>query len=119
MLLGFFFSLGLPPVLNPPVPVLPGRILEEQAIREYALALFRLPRTEKLHEVAPCSVWTPHARCHTAGSLYTTDSYLCFSSREEGTCTLLIPLSEVRRPLVALGGGGGVWELWFIFDRCW
>uniref|UniRef100_A0A8C6L0G3 TBC1 domain family member 8B n=1 Tax=Nothobranchius furzeri TaxID=105023 RepID=A0A8C6L0G3_NOTFU len=71
------------------------RILEEQAIREYVLALFRLPRGEKLHEVASCSVWTPHARCHTAGMLYTTDGYICFSSREEGCCTLLIPLSEV------------------------
>uniref|UniRef100_A0A3B3XC25 Rab-GAP TBC domain-containing protein n=1 Tax=Poecilia mexicana TaxID=48701 RepID=A0A3B3XC25_9TELE len=71
------------------------RILEEQAIREYVLALFRLPRSEKLYEVAPCSVWTPHSRSHTAGTLYTTDSYLCFSSREEGSCTLLIPLSEV------------------------
>ncbi|XP_047226467.1 TBC1 domain family member 8 [Girardinichthys multiradiatus] len=71
------------------------RILEEQAIREYVLALFRLPRSEKLHEVASCSVWTPHSRSHTAGTLYTTDSYLCFSSREEGSCILLIPLSEV------------------------
>ncbi|XP_038133621.1 TBC1 domain family member 8 [Cyprinodon tularosa] len=71
------------------------RILEEQAIREYVLALFRLPRSEKLYEVASCSVWTPHSRSHTAGTLYTTDSYLCFSSREEGSCLLLIPLSEV------------------------
>ncbi|KAM4730932.1 TBC1 domain family member 8 [Anableps anableps] len=71
------------------------RILEEQAIREYVLALFRLPRSEKLYEVASCSVWTPHSRSHTAGTLYTTDSYLCFSSREEGSCILLIPLSEV------------------------
>lgn len=72
------------------------RVLEEQALREYVLALFRLPRAEKLHELASCSVWTPHARCHTAGTLYTTDSYLCFCSREEGSCTLLIPLSEVH-----------------------
>ncbi|XP_040056582.2 TBC1 domain family member 8 isoform X2 [Gasterosteus aculeatus] len=71
------------------------RVLEEQALREYVLALFRLPRSERLHEVAPCSVWTPHARCHTAGTLYATDGYLCFSSREEAVCMLLIPLSEV------------------------
>lgn len=71
-------------------------MLEEQALREYVLALFRLPRAERLHEVASCSVWTPHARCHTAGTLYTTDSYLCFSSRDEGSCILLIPLSEVQ-----------------------
>ncbi|KAG7240344.1 hypothetical protein INR49_026915 [Caranx melampygus] len=55
----------------------------------------RITKSERLHEVASCSVWTPHARCHTVGTLYTTDSYLCFSSRGEGSCTLLIPLSEV------------------------
>lgn len=80
----------------PSVYRLLSRILEEQAIREYVLALFRLPRAEKLHEVASCAVWTPHARCHTSGTLYTTDSYLCFSGREEGSCILIIPLSEVR-----------------------
>ncbi|KAK1903252.1 hypothetical protein KUDE01_006209, partial [Dissostichus eleginoides] len=87
-------GLELDRVLQQPARIT-KRILEEQAIREYVLALFRLPRGERLHEVASCSVWTPHARCHTAGTLYTTDCYLCFSSREEGSCTLLIPLSEV------------------------
>ncbi|KAM3607942.1 uncharacterized protein V6R79_016678 [Siganus canaliculatus] len=87
-------GLELDRVLQQPTRIT-KRILEEQALREYVLALFRLPRAEKLHEVASCSVWTPHARCHTSGTLYTTDSYLCFSSREEGSCTLLIPLSEV------------------------
>uniref|UniRef100_A0A8C4F2U8 TBC1 domain family member 8 n=1 Tax=Dicentrarchus labrax TaxID=13489 RepID=A0A8C4F2U8_DICLA len=88
-------GLELDRVLQQPTRIT-KRILEEQAIREYVLALFRLPRGEKLHEVASCSVWTPHARCHKAGTLYTTDSYLCFSSREEGNCILLIPLSEVQ-----------------------
>ncbi|XP_068185034.1 TBC1 domain family member 8 isoform X2 [Antennarius striatus] len=87
-------GLELDRVLQQPARIT-KRILEEQALREYVLALFRLPRAEKLHEVASCSVWTPHARCHTAGTLYTTDSYLCFSSREEGHCVLLLPLSEI------------------------
>ncbi|KAM9347286.1 TBC1 domain family member 8 [Symphorus nematophorus] len=87
-------GLELDRVLQQPTRIT-KRILEEQALREYVLALFRLPRAEKLHEVASCSVWTPHARCHTAGTLYATDSYLCFSSREEGNCILIIPLSEV------------------------
>ncbi|XP_070694145.1 TBC1 domain family member 8 [Pempheris klunzingeri] len=87
-------GLELDRVLQQPTRIT-KRILEEQALREYVLALFRLPRGERLHEVASCSVWTPHARCHAAGTLYTTDSYLCFSSREEGACVLLIPLSEV------------------------
>lgn len=71
------------------------RLLEEQALRDYVLALFRLPRSERLHEVASCSVWTPHTRNHTAGTLYATDQYLCFSSREESTCSLILPLCEV------------------------
>uniref|UniRef100_A0A671WCQ4 TBC1 domain family member 8 n=1 Tax=Sparus aurata TaxID=8175 RepID=A0A671WCQ4_SPAAU len=87
-------GLELDRVLQQPTRIT-KRILEEQAIREYVLALFRLPRAEKLHEVASCSLWTPHSRSHTAGTLYTTDSYLCFSSREEGSCILIIPLSEV------------------------
>ncbi|KAK2840125.1 hypothetical protein Q5P01_013865 [Channa striata] len=87
-------GLELDRVLQQPARIT-KRILEEQALREYVLALFRLPRGESLHEVASCSVWTPHARCHTAGTLYTTDNYLCFSSRDEGNCILLIPLSEV------------------------
>uniref|UniRef100_A0A668ALE2 TBC1 domain family member 8B n=1 Tax=Myripristis murdjan TaxID=586833 RepID=A0A668ALE2_9TELE len=87
-------GLELDRVLQQPTRIT-KRVLEEQALREYVLALFRLPRAERLYEVASCSVWTPHARCHTAGTLYATDSYLCFSSREEGHCTLLIPLSEV------------------------
>uniref|UniRef100_A0A9J7YWC1 TBC1 domain family member 8 n=1 Tax=Cyprinus carpio carpio TaxID=630221 RepID=A0A9J7YWC1_CYPCA len=71
------------------------RVLEEQALRQYVLSLFGLPRAERLQEVMSCSVWTPHARCHTPGTVYTTDGYLCFSSREEGQCTLIIPLTEI------------------------
>ncbi|XP_034041839.1 TBC1 domain family member 8 isoform X2 [Thalassophryne amazonica] len=87
-------SLELDQVLRQPAHIT-KRILEEQALREYIMALFRLPRGERLYEVASCSVWTPHSRCHTAGMLYTTDNYLCFSSRDESHCILLIPLSEV------------------------
>ncbi|XP_071376256.1 TBC1 domain family member 8 isoform X1 [Centroberyx affinis] len=87
-------GLELDRVLQQPARIT-KRVLEEQALREYVLALFLLPRGERLHEAASCSVWTPHARSHAAGTLYTTDSYLCFSSREEGHCILLIPLSEV------------------------
>ncbi|XP_061774209.1 TBC1 domain family member 8 isoform X2 [Nerophis ophidion] len=87
-------GLELDRVLQQPARIT-KRVLEEQALREYVLALFRLPRSERLHEVASCAAWTPHARCHTAGTLYTTDNYLCFSSREEGQCLLLLPLYQV------------------------
>ncbi|XP_056321996.1 LOW QUALITY PROTEIN: TBC1 domain family member 8 [Danio aesculapii] len=71
------------------------RVLEEQALRQYVLSLFGLPRGERLQEVMSCSLWTPHARCHTPGTVYTTDGYLCFSSRQEGQCALIIPLAEI------------------------
>ncbi|KAK2850499.1 hypothetical protein Q7C36_009282 [Tachysurus vachellii] len=72
------------------------RTLQQQALRQYVLSLFGLPRSEMLKEVMRCSAWTPHARCHTAGNLYITENYLAFSSLQEGQCTLLIPLSEVQ-----------------------
>lgn len=71
------------------------RLLEEESLRQYVLSLFGLPRSERLQEVMSCSIWTAHARCHTPGTLYTTDGYLCFSSREEGQCKLIIPLKEM------------------------
>lgn len=71
------------------------RVLEEQALRQYVLSLFGLPRAERLQEVMSCSVWTPHTRCHTPGTVYGTDGYLCFSSREEGQCALIVPLAEI------------------------
>lgn len=75
------------------------RALEQQAMRQYVLSLFGLPRSETLKEVMRCAAWTPHARCHTAGNLYVTENYMAFSSLQEGHCTLLIPLAEVQTSL--------------------
>ncbi|XP_058249476.1 TBC1 domain family member 8 isoform X2 [Hemibagrus wyckioides] len=72
------------------------RTLQQQALCQYVLSLFGLPRSETLKEVMRCAVWTPHARCHTAGNLYVTENYMAFSSLQDGQCTLLIPLSEVQ-----------------------
>ncbi|XP_031436328.1 TBC1 domain family member 8 isoform X3 [Clupea harengus] len=71
------------------------RALEDHALTQDVLSLFGLPRTESVCEVRVCALWTPHLRSHTHGTLYATDSYLCFSSREPGVCSLIIPLSEV------------------------
>ncbi|XP_062861835.1 TBC1 domain family member 8 [Trichomycterus rosablanca] len=72
------------------------RALEQQALRQYVLSLFGLPRSEILQEVMRCSAWTPHARCHTAGNLYVIENYIAFNSLHEGQCILLIPLAEVQ-----------------------
>lgn len=72
------------------------RDLEARAQNEFFRAFFRLPRKEKLHEVVDCSLWTPFSRCHTAGRMYASDSYICFASKENGCCTVIIPLREVE-----------------------
>ncbi|XP_068421195.1 TBC1 domain family member 8 isoform X3 [Eschrichtius robustus] len=71
------------------------RDLEARAQNEFFRAFFRLPRREKLHAVLDCSLWTPFSRCHTAGRMFTSDSYVCFASKEAGCCKVILPLREV------------------------
>nr|XP_006204003.1 TBC1 domain family member 8 [Vicugna pacos] len=71
------------------------RDLEARAQNEFFRAFFRLPRREKLHAVLDCSLWTPFSRCHTAGRMFTSDSYICFASKEDGCCKVILPLREV------------------------
>ncbi|XP_068124360.1 TBC1 domain family member 8 isoform X2 [Hyperolius riggenbachi] len=71
------------------------RDLEARAQTGFFRALFKLPRKEKLYDVVDCSLWTPFSRCHTPGRIYTSDSYLCFASKEDGLCNVIIPLKEV------------------------
>ncbi|XP_075446511.1 TBC1 domain family member 8 isoform X2 [Ascaphus truei] len=84
----------LDPTLQEPTHIT-KRDLEARAEREIFRALFKLPRKEKLLEVLDCSLWTPFSRCHTAGRIYASDSYLCFASKEDGICNVVIPLREV------------------------
>lgn len=76
-------------------PFLFPRDLEARAQSELFRAVFRLPRRERLHTVRDCALWTPFSRRHTAGRLFTSDSYICFASREEGCCQVILPLREV------------------------
>ncbi|XP_058523490.1 TBC1 domain family member 8 [Ochotona princeps] len=71
------------------------RDLEARAQNEFFRAFFRLPRKEKLRSVVDCSLWTPFSRCHTVGRMFTSDSYICFASREDGCCNVVLPLREV------------------------
>lgn len=106
-----------------------SRGLEARAQNELFRAFFRLPRQERLHAVVDCSLWTPFSRCHTAGRLFASDSYICFASKEDGCCSVILPLREVGR---ALPPGGprpgahsraspakdGIWrEAWPGFDQ--
>ncbi|XP_058040812.1 TBC1 domain family member 8 isoform X2 [Ahaetulla prasina] len=84
----------LDPGLQDPTQIT-KRDLETRAQNEYFRAFFRLPKKERLHEIVDCSLWTPFSRCHTAGKLYASDGYICFASKEDGCCNILIPLTEV------------------------
>ncbi|XP_006916236.2 TBC1 domain family member 8 isoform X2 [Pteropus alecto] len=69
--------------------------LKARAQNEFFRAFFRLPRQEKLHAVVDCSLWTPFSRCHTIGQMFASDSYICFASKEDGCCNVILPLREV------------------------
>ncbi|XP_061482825.1 TBC1 domain family member 8 isoform X2 [Rhineura floridana] len=84
----------LEPGLQDPT-LITKRDLESRARNEYFRAFFRLPKKEKLHEIVDCSLWTPFSRCHTVGKMFASDSYICFASKEDGCCNVLIPLVEV------------------------
>ncbi|XP_036598453.1 TBC1 domain family member 8 isoform X2 [Trichosurus vulpecula] len=84
----------LDPDLQEPTQIT-KRDLEARAQNEFFRAFFRLPRKEKLHEVIDCSLWTPFSRCHTVGRMFASDSYVCFASKEDGCCNVVLPLREV------------------------
>ncbi|XP_069060509.1 TBC1 domain family member 8 isoform X3 [Pleurodeles waltl] len=84
----------LDPTLQDPSQIT-KRDLQDRWQNELFRAFFKLPRKERLHEVADCSLWTPFSRCHTAGRIYASDSYICFASKEDGSCNVVIPLREV------------------------
>ncbi|XP_069747154.1 TBC1 domain family member 8-like isoform X2 [Narcine bancroftii] len=84
----------LDPSLQEPTQIT-KKDLEARIQTEYFRACFRLPRVEKLDKIVSCFLWTPYSQCHTAGKLYTSKNYICFASKEEGNCNVIIPLQEV------------------------
>lgn len=57
---------------------------------------FRLTQDERLDGHTDCTLWTPFAKMHVVGQLFISNNYICFSSKEEDLCQLIIPLREVR-----------------------
>uniref|UniRef100_A0A8C5T0F7 TBC1 domain family member 9 n=1 Tax=Malurus cyaneus samueli TaxID=2593467 RepID=A0A8C5T0F7_9PASS len=58
-------------------------------------ALFRLPKDEKLDGHTDCTLWTPFNKMHILGQMFVSTNYICFTSKEENLCSLIIPLREV------------------------
>uniref|UniRef100_A0A8K9WTZ7 TBC1 domain family member 9B n=1 Tax=Oncorhynchus mykiss TaxID=8022 RepID=A0A8K9WTZ7_ONCMY len=71
------------------------RDLDARAKNERYRALFRLTPDERLDGHTDCTLWTPFAKMHIVGQLFVSNNYICFCSREEDLCQLIIPLREV------------------------
>ncbi|KAM4677744.1 LOW QUALITY PROTEIN: TBC1 domain family member 9B [Discoglossus pictus] len=71
------------------------RDLDARAKNERYRATFRLPRDERLDGHTDCTLWTPFAKMHIPGQMFVSNNYICFSSKEEEVCLLIIPLREV------------------------
>lgn len=99
------------------------RDLDARAKSERYRALFRLPKDEKLDGHTDCTLWTPFNKMHILGQMFVSTNYICFTSKEENLCSLIIPLREVntcglvgQRNQVIL-----YWKLYhsFFFFQCW
>lgn len=73
------------------------RDLDARAKNERYRSMFRLTQDERLDGHTDCTLWTPFAKMHVVGQLYISNNYICFSSREEDLCQLIIPLREVSQ----------------------
>ncbi|XP_067424062.1 TBC1 domain family member 9 isoform X2 [Emydura macquarii macquarii] len=71
------------------------RDLDARAKSERYRALFRLPKDEKLDGHTNCTLWTPFNKMHILGQMFVSTNYICFTSKEENLCSLIIPLREV------------------------
>uniref|UniRef100_A0A8D0GKZ3 TBC1 domain family member 9 n=1 Tax=Sphenodon punctatus TaxID=8508 RepID=A0A8D0GKZ3_SPHPU len=69
--------------------------LDARAKSERYRALFRLPKDEKLDGHTDCTLWTPFNKTHILGQMFVSTNYICFTSKEENLCSLIIPLREV------------------------
>ncbi|XP_061690468.1 TBC1 domain family member 9B isoform X3 [Syngnathoides biaculeatus] len=71
------------------------RDLDARAKNERYRSTFRLTRDERLDGHTDCTLWTPFAKTHVAGQLFISNNYICFQSREDDVCQLIVPLREV------------------------
>ncbi|KAK2118425.1 hypothetical protein P7K49_005312 [Saguinus oedipus] len=72
--------------------------LDARAKNECYRATFRLPRDERLDGHTSCTLWTPFNKLHIPGQMFISNNYICFASKEEDACHLIIPLREVSIP---------------------
>lgn len=72
------------------------RDLDARVKNEWYRATFRLPKDERLDGHTDCTLWTPFNKIHILGQMFVSNNYICFASKAEEACHLIIPLREVR-----------------------
>ncbi|MGH0128467.1 UNVERIFIED_CONTAM: hypothetical protein FKN15_034925 [Acipenser sinensis] len=93
---GFEQDRSLPKLKKSPKKVsILKRDLDARAKSERYRALFQLPKDEKLDGHTGCTLWTPFNKRHILGQMFVSTNYICFTSKEETLCSLIIPLREV------------------------
>ncbi|XP_023698740.1 TBC1 domain family member 9B isoform X1 [Paramormyrops kingsleyae] len=93
---GFAADLSLPkPCKNLKNVSALKRDLDARAKNERYRAQFRLTADERLDGHTDCTLWTPFTKMHVIGQMFVSNNYICFASREEDLCQLIIPLREV------------------------
>ncbi|XP_059506547.1 TBC1 domain family member 9B-like isoform X1 [Stegostoma tigrinum] len=71
------------------------RDLDARAKSERYRSMFQLPKDERLDGHTECTLWTPFNKMHIMGQMFVSNNYICFASKEEDVCNLIIPLREV------------------------
>ncbi|XP_055016894.1 TBC1 domain family member 9B-like isoform X2 [Boleophthalmus pectinirostris] len=71
------------------------RDLDARAKNQQYRSWFRLTEEERLDGHTDCTLWAPFAKSHVPGQLFVSSSCLCFRSKQEDVCQLIIPLREV------------------------
>ncbi|XP_026515114.1 TBC1 domain family member 9B [Terrapene carolina triunguis] len=71
------------------------RDLDARAKNDWYRATFRLPKDERLDGHTDCTLWTPFNKMHIPGQMFVSNNYICFASKAEEACHLIIPLREV------------------------
>lgn len=86
------------------------RDLDARAKNESYRATFRLPGDERLDGHTSCTLWTPFSKLHIPGQMFISTNYICFASKEEDACHLIIPLREVSTGAPARHSVMGAWQ---------
>nr|XP_045007660.1 TBC1 domain family member 9B isoform X2 [Jaculus jaculus] len=93
---GFLEDKALPKPIRPHKNISAlKRDLDARSKNECYRATFRLPKDERLDGHTGCTLWTPFNKLHIPGQMFISNNYICFASKEEDACRLIIPLREV------------------------